>query len=493
MRRKPQSCPPAETAGPYPTDPRIAAFQLLRDTSAGAYADRAAAVRLRGLSTRDRALAQELAFGALRLRTRLDTELEDLLARPLARVEPTVREWLRLGLYQLREMRVPDHAAVHETVEGVRRTLGPRPTSLVNGVLRAAARRGAPKGLFPTLESDPVAYLTAYGSHPEWLVRRWIDRWPLADVVRLVENDNRPPPVTFRLLEERAEKNGEAGRGGSSAAPRRARPREARSTGGAGREAAGGAVRVGVGVVENWTRGVEVEPLEEWPGCFRLVSGDPAELLGRTKAVFQDPAASAVVEYVASGTKGPILDMCAAPGGKAIGIAFAAPWARPFVAADVDLDRARRLAEVGRRTGADVAVIVADGRRPAVGRAATVLIDAPCTGTGVLRRRPDARWRIAPERLASLVRLQRELLDAGAGLVEPGGLLVYATCSLEPEENELQVKSFLDRHPDFTRDARPELERLPAGALTESGELKVLPWRFGTDGSYACRLRRSGA
>lgn len=426
---------------------RDAAWRLLRAAAAGAHADRAASRVLAGLAPRDRALARELAYGTLRLRARLDAELDLRLRRPLPRTDPALLDWLRLGIYQLRETRIPDHAAVYETAEGARRTLGRRAVPLVNGVLRAAVREGVPAEAWPALEEDPARHLAVRGSHPEWLVRRWLDRWPLADVVRLVENDNRPPPVTFRALV----------------------PEE---------------------IEEALERaGLEAGPLAGWPGVYRLRAGDPARLVTRTPAVVQDAAASAVVEYAAPGARGPAYDACAAPGGKAVAFAFAAPAARPLLAGDVSRRRVARLRAARRRSGAPLTIVVADGRRPPLRQAGTVLLDVPCTGTGVLRRRPDARWRLDEDRLARLVRLQGELLDAAAGLLEPGGLLVYATCSLEPEENELQVESFLSRNPAFARDPL-QPERLPPEAIDERGDLRVRPWVFRTDGAYACRLRR---
>ena len=187
---------------------------------------------------------------------------------------------------------------------------------------------------------------------------------------------------------------------------------------------------------------------------------------------------------------GPVLDACAAPGGKALALAWRARDARPFVAADVSGRRLDRLREPVARLGLDIHLLRADARAPAIAGARTVLLDAPCTGTGVLRRRPDARWRVDQDRLDSVVALQRELLDAMAALVEPGGLIVYATCSLEPEENEEQVESFLVRHGDFRREP-PGPTRVPDEAIDENGDLRVLPWKWNTDGAFASRLRRS--
>lgn len=434
------------------TDPRLAAHALLRDVADGALADRAAARRFAGLSSRDRRLATELAYGTLRLRGRLDHELAHRVDRPLTDTEPAVLDWLRLGLYQLREMRVPAHAAVDESVEGVRRTVGPRATGFVNGVLRAAARRDR-DSLFPSLEEDPAAHLVTWGSHPEWLVRRWLERWPLEQVVRLVELDDTAPDVTVRLLEGDVE---------------------------AARRAAAAA-------------GLELEPLEGWPRCARLVSGDPSELLSRVAAVVQDPAASAVVDYVGPTERGPVVDACAAPGGKALALAAASPGARPFVAADVRRDRLGRTVEAAARREIGISCVVMDARRPAVRDAGLVLVDAPCTGTGTLRRRPDARWRVGPGRLEALTRLQRDILDGCAEVVAPGGVLVYATCSLEPEENEEQVDDFLSRHPDFDRVPVAPTDGLPSDVVDDRGDLRVLPWQRSTDGAFASRLRRRAA
>lgn len=426
---------------------REAARRVLADVRAGAYADRAAGRRLSGLEGRERALALELAYGTIRLRGRMDAELARRVDRPLAKLDPRLLDWLRLGLYQLRETRIPAHAAVHETVAGARAELGRGAAGLLNAVLRNAGREGIPEGTFPDRERDPVGWLAAYGSHPEWLVRRWLARWALADVERLVEYDNRPPSVTLRLL------------GGSS-------PDAAVAP------------------------GVRLEGVPGHPRMRVLSEGTPEEALGTLRAVIQDPAASAVVDYVGPRIEGPVLDACAAPGGKSAALADLAEAARPFVAADGSPERLRAAAAGLRRVAPEVALVAMDARRPAVRNARTVLVDAPCSGTGVLGRRPDARWRLGGRRLRSLVELQAEILDACADLLPPGGVLVYATCSLEREENEAQVDAFLDRWPSFERSGPGGV--VAEGMLTERGDLEALPFRTGTDGAFASRLRRKG-
>jgi 16S rRNA (cytosine967-C5)-methyltransferase len=437
-------------AGPEKTtaDPRLAAFRILCDVERGEFADRAASRRLAGLPVGDRGLAMELAYGSIRLRSRLDAELAVLLDRPLGRVESGVLQWLRLGLYQVRETRVPDHAAVDQTVRGIKGTVGPKASGLANAVLRRAVREGVPVGAFPDPDLDPEAYLTTWGSHPRWLIRRWLSRWSLASVRRLVENDNQAPSVTLRVLD-------------GCDSDRDLTPVE----------------------------GVRLVPEPGWRSMYRVCEGQPEAAIRSIPSVVQDPAAAAVVDYVGDRFVGPVLDACAAPGGKAIGLVARVPEARPFVAADLSRQRLDRLREPVSRLGLDVCLLQADARAPALRSASTVLLDAPCTGTGVLRRRPDARWRLEQGKLDSLVALQRELLDAAAGLLGPGGLLVYATCSLEPEENEQQVEGFLARSPGFRREP-PDPTWVPAETVDEHGDFRVLPWEWDTDGAFASRLRR---
>lgn len=431
---------------------RQAAYRILADVRAGAYADRASDQRLARLDDRDRALGLELAFGAIRLRARLDAELARLVDRPLSALDPALLDWLRLGLYQLRQTRIPEHAAVHETVEGARTDLGRGAAGLVNAVLRRAAREGVPEDAFPPRDQQPAEWLSVWGSHPEWLVRRWLRRWPLAEVERLVENDNQPPSVTLRLL--------------GAADPDRS--------------------------LTDVEERVKLGRIEGHPRMVRLVSGEPARALANWRAVVQDPAASAVVDFVEAGVEGPVLDACAAPGGKAAALADLVPEARPFVAADASLARIRKAVSTLDRTESSARAIVMDARRPAIRSARTVLLDVPCSGTGVLRRRPDARWRLSERRLASLMDLQAEMLDACADVVEPGGLLVYSTCSLEPEENDGQVEAFLARRPEFDREPPGSPAGLVADCMTDRGDLEILPFRSGTDGAFASRLRKGG-
>jgi len=422
-------------------DPRVAAHAILTDVRRGSFAGQVAERVLPEVASRDRGLTLEIAYGCLRLRERLDTRILALTDRPRRRIDPEVLDWLRAGMYELTELRTPAHAAVHETVKQARRRMDAGGAGFINAVLRAAA--SDPDDPFPP-PTDALGYLTTYGSHPAWLIRRWLERWGRTVTAALVEHGNSRPPVVLQSLEADAS-------------------------------------------LPPLPDGLKLRRLDEWTGAYELEQGTPAEALAHVRSVIQDPAASAVVHYLGDDVSPPVYDACAAPGTKTMELASRTGGV--VVAADVSLRRLRRVGGAARRLELPVYGVVADARRPAVASAATVLADVPCTGTGVLRRRPDARWRIDRAGLNELVGIQCEILDESARIVEEGGMLVYSTCSLEPEENEMQIESFLGRNRDFERIPNPDAA-VPDRCLTSEGDLFVRPWITGTDGAYAARLRR---
>lgn len=402
-----------------------------------------------GLDARERAFAQELAYGATRLRSRLDHLIGLRVRGRLSELDPVVLEILRLGAYQLLYMeRVPAYAAVSEAVQQAREEVGARPTGLVNAVLRKVGEAGDDTGSFPDFEEDPAGFLESWGSHPRWLVDRWLGRWSPTAVRSLVEADNRRPTTYVVPLD--------------------ANPADAvtrlRSAG------------LGAGAVGEGTR------------CVRLDEGvgPVAALRALPCAIVQDPAANLVTVYadVPWGTK--VADLCAAPGGKALAVAD-----RPVytLAADRSETRLHMLRDNARRVGRPMGLAVADARKPPLSRMDVVMLDAPCTGTGTLQRRPDARWRVSPSLLRELVALQREMLAAAARLLSPDGILTYSTCSLETEENEQQVDDFLKSHPDFHM---APTDAVPARYLNADGCLSVTPQSSGFDGAFAARMRRVG-
>jgi 16S rRNA (cytosine967-C5)-methyltransferase len=183
-----------------------------------------------------------------------------------------------------------------------------------------------------------------------------------------------------------------------------------------------------------------------------------------------------------------VVDLCAAPGGKSLELSRDASF---VIAADRSAQRLSRLRENVRRLDVrNVTLLQADANQPPLRNADAVLLDAPCTGTGAFRRHPDARWRLSPGDIAALAAMQRAFLAAAAPVVRPGGLLVYATCTLEPEENDIQIETFLAEHPDFRLE--PPREGVVPDAVLDAGRLRVLPQRHGVDGAFAARLRKLG-
>jgi 16S rRNA (cytosine967-C5)-methyltransferase len=413
---------------------------------AGDLADRALDAAAALLDPRDRAWARELVYGTLRLRGRLDHLLSGVAEGGLDRLQPEVLDVLRLGAYQLLEMNaVPPYAAVSQSVELVRAAGAPRAAGLVNGILQAL-RRSDGEASWP---EEPAAFLATWGSHPRWLVDRWVERWGAVDARALVEANNRRPELFLTPL---------------------------------GTDLAAAVAALG-------DAGIEAEPVPWAPGSLRVLPpATAAEALEAVPAVIQDPAAALVVRYAEVPQGCTAVDLCAAPGGKALVLAERAGRVLATDLSRVRLGRLREnVARLGR--GDRVGIVVADGRRPPVAGADAVLVDAPCTGTGTFRRHPDGRWRIGPGDLRTLAALQDALLDAAATLVRPGGLLIYSTCSLEPEENEVRIEAFLAERPGWG--VEPPSWAAEGALVDAGGLLRVLPQRYGADGAFAARLRRA--
>ena len=432
------------------TAARRAALEIVTATAAGELADRALARHAAELDSRDRAWVQELVYGTFRLRGRIDHILAAHVRGGLERVAPPVLEILRLGAYQLLEMGgVPPYAAVSQSVELTRAVGEGRASGFVNGVLQSV-HRGAGQTAFPALNDAPVEHLATWGSHPRWLVERWVARWGAEAAAQLVESDNTRPDLFFRPV----------GMSGAEA-------------------------------IERFqAAGIEASAVEGFPDSVRMPAGaNPTEVLAAVPGVIQDPAAATVTRFAAFDDGSVVIDLCAAPGGKTAGVADRAGF---VAASDLSLGRMRRVRSNVERSGVAtrVGLVVADGRSAPFRAVDGVLIDAPCTGTGTLRRHPDGRWRLKPEDLAALAALQGELLREGAKLVRPGGVLVYATCSVEPAENEEQVSRFLEAHPEF-RLASPSDEVLQSAGVLRDGVLQVLPQIHGVDGAFAARMERT--
>ena len=403
-----------------------ATFQTARDRVLGE----------ESLAERDRRLAHELAAGVLRQRARLDRLFS------LATTDSRLHDILRLGAYQLRALaRVPAYAAVSTSVELAREAAGENAARFVNQALRKLASVGSgEQGAVP--------------SHPGWLLARWRKRFGADDAARLVAWNDTKPALTVQparwTIDKLRSRLLEAG----------FRVREA-------------PFREGLQVAGHTA-----------PGSLL-----PARLPGYAEGAFvvQDPAHALLCRYAAIPRGALVYDACAAPGGKAVTLER---LGARVVAGDARRDRIGRLAETARRAGVAIRIALADllSAPFAAGTLDAVLVDSPCSATGTMARHPDARWRVAEGTIARAARRQLALLAAAAPLVKRGGLLIYATCSLEPEEDSEIVNEFLARHPAFAR-ARPGA--VPAELLTAEGDFQTLPQHHAVDGAYAARLVRT--
>jgi 16S rRNA (cytosine967-C5)-methyltransferase len=433
------------------TDARIAAAETLADLRSGLLLDAAFDRRAADLDARDRRWTQELVWGMLRRRGWIDHLLAPRVRGGIARLEADLADLLRLGVYQLLYMgSVPAYAAIAQTVELAKTRHGLGASKLANAVLRRLDRERDALGA--ELPADPVEALAVEYSHPRWLVARWVARWGADETRALLEANNREAPLIVRpwgVVREQLETMLEESGVSTSDAP----------------------------LVE--------DSLLLAPGTVLMALG----AFQQGRCFVQDPAATLVTRYAALPPGLQVADLCAAPGGKSVELARTAAH---VTAADSNENRIGRVIDtIGRLELENVDAVVADARDGTLGEFDAVLVDAPCTGTGTFRRHPDARWRLRTSDLAVMAAAQRAVLRGAAKCVKPGGLLVYSTCSLEPEENDAQVEAFLADHPGWT------LEPPPAGTVPETvldaGRLRVLPQRHGTDGSFAARLRRGNA
>lgn len=432
------------------TASRAIAAEICSDLRKAEFLDQSFDRRIAPLDARDRRWTRELVYGMLRRRAWIDTILSDRVRGGLARLDPDIVDLLRLGVYQLTNMgSVPAYAAIAQTVELAKRRHGLGASKLVNAVLRRTDRERDELGV--ATPSDPVEALALEYSHPRWLVARWVERWGEQDTARLLTLNNAEAPLIIRpygVVREQLEAMLEEAGVHVADAPR---------------------VRDSIAI----SGGITLTEL----GAFK-------------KGLFfvQDPAATLVTQYAAIESGSVVADLCAAPGGKSLELSRTAG---SVFASDKSLTRLQRLLMNQRRLEvANLYPFVGDARAPAIRPVDAVLIDVPCTGTGTFRRHPDARWRLKVSDLAVMAALQKSILKAAAKVVRVGGLLIYSTCSLEPEENDEQVDAFLAANPGW------RLEPPPADAVSDDvmdhGKLRVLPQRHGTDGAFAARLRRVG-
>jgi 16S rRNA (cytosine967-C5)-methyltransferase len=406
---------------------RVAALDALRqiDTERLDLGEAVARVRKPLTDERDRALLLEIVTGTLRMRAALDHQLALRLTRPLARLDAMVREILRMSAFQLMYLtRTPSSAIINDAVDLTRRGGKSSATGLVNAVLRSL-NRDRQKLTWPARPADAAdlsataGYFAIVHSHPEWLVSRWLRRHGVDATERWLEFNNRPAALCL--------------------APNRTL---------ASRDAL---------AAELQADGIETQHTTRAAHGLHVIKGAAlgARAFREGRCLVQDEASQLIGELLGVTRGDRVLDLCASPGGKTVALAADAGTTGLVVATDVRRHRLRVLTDTLARcriARARVTQVPTTGALPfADGAFDRVLIDAPCSGLGTVRRDPDIRWRVTETDLPALAATQRDLLQRTAALVRPGGTLLYSTCSSEPEENQEVVDAFLAGHTEFSQ------------------------------------------
>jgi 16S rRNA (cytosine967-C5)-methyltransferase len=422
---------------------------------------------------RDRMLVTEIVLGTLRWRAALDHVIERTSGRQIARIDATVLDVLRAAAFQLLHLeRVPAHAVVDDAVDTVKQGPQARASGFVNAVLRRVAREGLSSlpGRPADLDADPdryragarrrqlLDYLSVTLSHPRWLVSRWVDRLGPLETERWLRFNNTPATLTLRpnlrtmSLEQ---------------------------------------LRAALD-----DHGVATEPARYAPAALEVVRGRALDTdVWRDGGCWAQDEASQLVGWLPEARSGRrVLDLCAAPGGKTLMMLERMGDNGLLVAADYRPRRVTLLLRTLARVRARAVRVVrldASGPLPLRPLFDVVLLDAPCSGLGTLRREPDLRWRRQPADLPALVELEGRILERASGAVAPGGQLVYATCSSEPDENQAVVDAFLRRHPEFALEPWSATSTGLAGNLFDAeGRLATSPGRHGLEAFFAAGLRR---
>jgi len=408
------------------------------------------------LSARDRALVTEMTQGVLRHRTRLDHRIDPLLNRPGASLPHPIRVLLRLGAYQIDFLeRIPDHAAVGETVDLAKGTRYSGLVPLINAVLRKIST--SPPAPLPDIARDPVSHLSIAASAPVWLTERLVEQQGIPQAEQILHSLNNPPLLTLRVNTLKTDRESLLA-----------------ELNGAGIGARSGKISCHSVVLEKGMVPALLLPFRQ----------------GR--CTVQDEGAQLISPLLGAKSGDTVLDVCAAPGGKAGHLAQEMKDTGAVIAVDKHWGRLRMTKRGLNRLGiSSVQLLAADALtlpRLLTIHPNKILLDTPCSGTGVLRRHPEGKWKKDPDGIEELARLQYELLQAASRTVSSGGKILYTTCSLLREENEDVVDRFLNSADFKLLDLRTRPTDLPENLFTERGELRVWPHLHDCDGFYAALL-----
>jgi 16S rRNA (cytosine967-C5)-methyltransferase len=447
--------------GTSSANPRQAACEtLLRIRKEGGFADRLIDSELSNgiLVGPDRGLYAELVFGVLRRQGTLDHILQQLLEKPMVELDPLALVILRIGLYQLTCLdRIPESAAVNESVN-LAKLITPGTSGLINAVLRNYLRRRDTIS-FPDMAANPAAAIAARHSQPEWLAEQWIAQLGVAEAQQLAEASSQQPPLTLRVNTLRSDRS-----------------------------------RL---LQEFEKQGIEAAPCRFSPDGITLAGRHTVSALPGFEAglfAVQDEASQLAGQLLGAEPGERVWDACCAPGGKTCHIAQIMDDRGELVATDISRSKLILVQDSLRRLGiGSVSTAVADLHQPDTfpdGNFDRILLDAPCSGLGVIRRNPEAKWRLFSGDITRLAAVQKTLLKNAATRLKQGGTLLYSTCSTSEAENELVVEDFLLHNPGFMLEDLNDLFPQWSQLIAFYGMFRVWPHRHGMDGFFAARIRR---
>jgi 16S rRNA (cytosine967-C5)-methyltransferase len=438
--------------------PRGTAVKILnRIERSDSYLDRLVDAELRSteMNELDKSLMVEIVTGVIRWRNKVDWILTGFFHGNFTKAETNIRNVLRVALYQIMFLdRVPHSAAVNEAVEFIKRLRGQKVGDLVNGILRNIVRN-LENLRYPDINEDKIQHLAVVESHPYWLVRRWVDRFGFDQTRQLLSANNQRPDLTIRVNRLKMD------------------------------------FQYFLNILEqHQIQFTASRYLESYVRVRHMTDIGNSDLFKQGFFGIQDESAGLPVLLLDPKPGDRVLDLCSAPGGKTAFIGELMKNIGEVVAIDRYENRLNLVKTTCQRHGIGNAhFIVADSATLQTTPADKVLVDVPCSGLGVLCKKPDAKWKREPEDLENLVRIQKDILENSAQLVKPGGVLVYSTCTTEPEENMLMVQTFLSNHPEFVvESAQPFVN---AELVHADGYVETFPHKHGMDGSFAIRLRKS--
>ena len=411
-----------------------------------------AELKSRDVADIDKSLFAEIVHGVVRWQGRLDWILNGFTHGNFSKSEVNVRNTLRVALYQILFLtHVPQYAAVHEAVEFIKRIRGEKFAGFVNAVLRNIIR--TLDGIhYPNPDEDLTQYLAVYYSHPLWMIKRWLQRFGREETEKFLMANNEVPGLTLRINKLKItpsefltllEKNNIPFQGSS--------------------------------FIDYF---IKVKSLSGIAQMNIFQSGF---------FTIQDESAALPVLLLDPQSGDRVIDMCAAPGGKTTFIAELMKNSGKIIAIDKYESKLNLIRTSCERLGiGNVETLVADSSDVVIPPADKIIVDVPCSGLGTLRKKPDIKWKREPEDIQHLVRRQTTLLENAAGLVKPGGVLVYSTCTVEPEENSGVIQTFLEKHPEFKIDDAQKF--VNSSVVTSEGFIETFPHRHHVDGSFAARL-----